>query len=304
MSKIRWKEISIIFQGAMNALNPVQETGKQIAEPIQLHEGLSEKQGHGARARALRPRRHQPEARHGLPAPALRRHAPARHDRHGAGLQPQAGHRRRAHHGARRHGAGADPRAHRAPAQGARPLLHPHQPRPLGDGRDLRQGRHHVRRRGRRERHHDRHLQQRHAPLHAPAHQGVPQHPREARDGQLDQGRPAQPHRPAAGLRLLPALRREDRELRDRAPGAGRGRARATSCAASSPRRGCDDGDHRETPRAATRARTRRARSTATTSPSATAKDGVLFDVKRPRGLLPDPAGLLQEPWSPPRRSS
>jgi oligopeptide/dipeptide ABC transporter ATP-binding protein len=44
MSKIRWKEISIIFQGAMNALNPVKETGKQIAEPIVLHEGLSERQ--------------------------------------------------------------------------------------------------------------------------------------------------------------------------------------------------------------------------------------------------------------------
>jgi peptide/nickel transport system ATP-binding protein len=44
MSKIRWKEISIIFQGAMNALNPVRETGKQVAEPIQLHEGLSEKE--------------------------------------------------------------------------------------------------------------------------------------------------------------------------------------------------------------------------------------------------------------------
>jgi len=42
MSKIRWKEMSMIFQGAMNALNPVQETGKQIAEPIMLHEGLSE----------------------------------------------------------------------------------------------------------------------------------------------------------------------------------------------------------------------------------------------------------------------
>ena len=52
MSKIRWKEISIIFQGAMNALNPVQETGKQIAEPIQLHEGLSEKQAM-VRAREL-----------------------------------------------------------------------------------------------------------------------------------------------------------------------------------------------------------------------------------------------------------
>ena len=52
MSKIRWKEISIIFQGAMNALNPVTETGKQIAEPIQLHEGLSEKQAM-VRAREL-----------------------------------------------------------------------------------------------------------------------------------------------------------------------------------------------------------------------------------------------------------
>jgi oligopeptide/dipeptide ABC transporter ATP-binding protein len=42
MSKIRWKDISIIFQGAMNALNPVQQVGKQIAEPIVLHEGKSE----------------------------------------------------------------------------------------------------------------------------------------------------------------------------------------------------------------------------------------------------------------------
>jgi len=42
MSKIRWKEISIIFQGAMNALNPVKETGLQVAEPIVLHEGVSE----------------------------------------------------------------------------------------------------------------------------------------------------------------------------------------------------------------------------------------------------------------------
>jgi oligopeptide/dipeptide ABC transporter ATP-binding protein len=43
MSKVRWRDISIIFQGAMNALNPVQQVGKQIAEPIMLHEGKSEK---------------------------------------------------------------------------------------------------------------------------------------------------------------------------------------------------------------------------------------------------------------------
>ena len=52
MSKIRWKDISIIFQGAMNALNPVQQVGKQIAEPIILHEGLSENKAM-ARAREL-----------------------------------------------------------------------------------------------------------------------------------------------------------------------------------------------------------------------------------------------------------
>jgi oligopeptide/dipeptide ABC transporter ATP-binding protein len=52
MSKIRWKDISIIFQGAMNALNPVQPVGKQIAEPIILHEGLSESKAM-ARAREL-----------------------------------------------------------------------------------------------------------------------------------------------------------------------------------------------------------------------------------------------------------
>ena len=35
---IRWKHISIIFQGAMNALNPVKRVGDQIAEPVILHD--------------------------------------------------------------------------------------------------------------------------------------------------------------------------------------------------------------------------------------------------------------------------
>ena len=42
MRKIRWKDISIVFQGAMNSLNPVQRVGKQIAEPILLHEEVEE----------------------------------------------------------------------------------------------------------------------------------------------------------------------------------------------------------------------------------------------------------------------
>lgn len=37
--KRRWKDVSIIFQGAMNALNPVMTIGDQIAEAIVLHDG-------------------------------------------------------------------------------------------------------------------------------------------------------------------------------------------------------------------------------------------------------------------------
>jgi peptide/nickel transport system ATP-binding protein len=40
MRKIRWKKISIIFQGAMNSLNPVRRIGGQIAEPIVLHDNV------------------------------------------------------------------------------------------------------------------------------------------------------------------------------------------------------------------------------------------------------------------------
>jgi peptide/nickel transport system ATP-binding protein len=38
MRKVRWKGISIVFQGAMNALNPVIKVGDQIAEAIKTHE--------------------------------------------------------------------------------------------------------------------------------------------------------------------------------------------------------------------------------------------------------------------------
>lgn len=37
MGRVRWKEISIIFQGAMNALNPVRTVGDQIAEAVVRH---------------------------------------------------------------------------------------------------------------------------------------------------------------------------------------------------------------------------------------------------------------------------
>jgi peptide/nickel transport system ATP-binding protein len=40
---VRWDRASIVFQGAMHALNPVRRVGDQIAEAIQLHDKLSPK---------------------------------------------------------------------------------------------------------------------------------------------------------------------------------------------------------------------------------------------------------------------
>jgi len=42
--KIRWKKISMIFQGAMNALHPTKTVGEQIAEAIVLHENVEQKE--------------------------------------------------------------------------------------------------------------------------------------------------------------------------------------------------------------------------------------------------------------------
>ncbi|ONI79733.1 peptide ABC transporter ATP-binding protein [Actinosynnema sp. ALI-1.44] len=41
---VRWASASIVFQGAMHALNPVRRVGTQIAEPMRLHASLPEDQ--------------------------------------------------------------------------------------------------------------------------------------------------------------------------------------------------------------------------------------------------------------------
>ena len=44
LEKIRGKDVSMIFQDPMTALNPVMTVGDQIAESIKYHEGLSDKE--------------------------------------------------------------------------------------------------------------------------------------------------------------------------------------------------------------------------------------------------------------------
>jgi oligopeptide/dipeptide ABC transporter ATP-binding protein len=42
LRRYRWREVSIVFQGAMSALNPVRRVGDQIAEPIEIRLGETE----------------------------------------------------------------------------------------------------------------------------------------------------------------------------------------------------------------------------------------------------------------------
>jgi len=39
--EVRWKKISMVFQGALNSLNPILKVGFQIAEPLIIHENMS-----------------------------------------------------------------------------------------------------------------------------------------------------------------------------------------------------------------------------------------------------------------------
>jgi peptide/nickel transport system ATP-binding protein len=43
MRQVRWREMSMVFQGAMNALNPVRTIESQIIEALLLHEVVSDK---------------------------------------------------------------------------------------------------------------------------------------------------------------------------------------------------------------------------------------------------------------------
>ncbi len=116
--KLRGSDLSMIFQDALSALNPVTCVGDQVAEMYRVHQGASKKQ---AKAQAIEVMGHVgiPAAAkryRGLPAPVQRRHAAAHHDRDDDRPAAEGAHRRRAHHRARRHGPGTDHGAAPGPA--------------------------------------------------------------------------------------------------------------------------------------------------------------------------------------------
>ena len=46
LRQVRWKGISTVFQGAMASLNPLFKVGRQIADPIMIHEDVKKKEAH------------------------------------------------------------------------------------------------------------------------------------------------------------------------------------------------------------------------------------------------------------------
>ena len=51
--RIRWRQISMVFQGATESLNPIFKIGHQIAEPLRIRAGRSKREAHDAARRLL-----------------------------------------------------------------------------------------------------------------------------------------------------------------------------------------------------------------------------------------------------------
>ena len=148
--------------------------GSTLAEPLKVHFGWRDDQITDRVQELLDDRRAVTRARQPLPARVLRRAAPARRHRPGAGPRARADRARRAGVGARR----VDPGRRRQPARDAagpaRPRLRVHRPRPVGRAPHLRPGGGDVPRQDRRGGRPRRDLRPARAPLHPGAAVGRP----------------------------------------------------------------------------------------------------------------------------------
>lgn len=91
LRSVRGSDVAMIFQEPMTALNPLMRIGQQIAEVLQLKQGLAVKTAWAQAIELLAATGiAQPAQRVQAWPPALGWATPARHAGHGAGQPPQA----------------------------------------------------------------------------------------------------------------------------------------------------------------------------------------------------------------------
>ena len=105
MRSIRGNEIAMIFQEPMTSLNAVYTIGNQIMECIRLHQNLSKRAARRDASSGENPFAWTANRR--VPAPTIRRNAPAGDDRYGAILQSRPADCRRTDYSPRRDDSGA-----------------------------------------------------------------------------------------------------------------------------------------------------------------------------------------------------
>ena len=112
MRGLRGADVAMVFQEPMTALNPLFTIGKQIAESLRLHEGLRPNAARKRGIELLAAHRHSRAgaAHRQFSASTVRRPAPARDDRDGAGVPAASAACRRTDHRARRDRRAADRR--------------------------------------------------------------------------------------------------------------------------------------------------------------------------------------------------
>ena len=90
LRRFRWRNVSIVFQSAMNSLNPLMRVGDQFVDMIRAHERIDKRRALVRAGELLELVGHRPAPPARLPARALRRDAPARDHRDGARAQARA----------------------------------------------------------------------------------------------------------------------------------------------------------------------------------------------------------------------